>query len=165
MTVMARLDQETSGVIGVRLFMQPVQDINIGGRLTATQYQYTLTDVDIDRAQQWAPIVQNALAKLPQITDLTSDQQSAAPQLTLEINRDAASRLGITRLTLTAVLYDAFGQRPISQLFTSLNQYFVIMEVNPNFQLGPERTATDLCQVADRRHGAAERTGHAAPDG
>ena len=81
--------------------MQPVQDINIGGRLTATQYQYTLTDVDFTELNRWAPIVQNALAKLPQIIDLTSDQQSAAPQVTLAINRDVASRLGITAATST----------------------------------------------------------------
>jgi hydrophobe/amphiphile efflux-1 (HAE1) family protein len=135
--VMARLSQEMKSVSGVQLFLQPVQDINIGGRLTATQYQYTLTDVDISELNRWAPIVQNALSKLPQIIDLTSDQQSAAPQVTLAINRDVASRLGITAADIDNVLYDAFGQRPISQLFTSLNQYFVIMEVDPGFQLGP----------------------------
>ncbi|MEA2791558.1 MAG: hydrophobic/amphiphilic exporter (mainly bacteria), family, partial [Acetobacteraceae bacterium] len=136
--VMARLDQAMRGVSGVHLFMQPVQDVNIGGRLTATQYQYTLTDVDFSELNSWAPIIQKALGKLPQITDLTSDQQSAAPQLTLAINRDVASRLGITAASIDLVLYDAFGQRPISQLYTSLNQYFVIMEVNPSFQLGPD---------------------------
>jgi HAE1 family hydrophobic/amphiphilic exporter-1 len=135
--VIARLDTETRGISGVRLFMQPVQDINIGGRLTATQYQYTLTDIDSTELNKWAPIVQNALAKVPEITDLASDQQSSAPQLTLEINRDTASRLGINASQIDSVLYDAFGQRPISQLYTSLNQYYVIMEVNPGFQLGP----------------------------
>ena len=137
MTVIARLDKAATSVIGVRLFMQPVQDVNIGGRLTATQYQYTLADIDASELNKWAPIIQNALAKLPQITDLASDQQSAAPQLTLQINRDVASRLGITAATIDSVLYDAFGQRPISQLYTSLNQYYVIMEVQPDFQLGP----------------------------
>ncbi len=136
-SVTARLGQAMRAVPGVHLFMQPVQDVNIGGRLTATQYQYTLSDVDFTELNKWAPIVLNALGKLPQIIDLTSDQQSAAPQLTLKINRDVASRLGITPAAINSVLYDAFGQRPISQLFTSLNQYFVIMEVNPQFQLGP----------------------------
>ena len=136
--VMARLDQTMQGVTGVRLFMQPVQDVNIGGRLTATQYQYTLSDVDASELNRWAPIIQGALAKLPQIIDLTTDQQAGAPQLMLAINRDVASRLGITSEAIDAVLYDAFGQRPISQLYTSLNQYFVIMEVNPAFQLGPD---------------------------
>src|SRR5271166_1607867 len=135
--VMARLDQAVRGVPGVRLFMQPVQDINIGGRLTATQYQYTLTDIDLNELNKWAPIVQSALAKLPQIIDLTSDQQAAGPQLTLAINRTDAARLGIMPAQIDAVLYDAFGQRQIAQLYTSLNQYFVIMEVDPGFQLGP----------------------------
>jgi HAE1 family hydrophobic/amphiphilic exporter-1 len=135
--VIARLDKAMGKLVGVHLFMQPVQDINIGGRLTATQYQYTLTDVDLSELNHWAPIVQNALANLPQVVDLTSDQQSAAPQLTLKINRDVASRLGITSAAIDNVLYDAFGQRPISQLYTSLNQYYVILEVNPGFQLGP----------------------------
>jgi HAE1 family hydrophobic/amphiphilic exporter-1 len=135
--VIARLDQTMSSVPGVHLFMQPVQDINIGGRLSATQYQYTLTDVDFSELNRWAPIVQNALAKLPQIVDLASDQQSTAPQLKLMINQDVAARLGITSAAIDAVLYDAFGQRPISQLYTSLNQYFVIMELPPGFQLGP----------------------------
>ena len=118
--------------------MQPVQDINIGGRLTATQYQYTMTDIDLTELNKWGPIVQNALSKLPEIIDLASDQQSAAPQLSLVINRDVASRLGITAADIDSVLYDAFGQRPISQLYTSLNEYYVIMEVNPGFQLGPD---------------------------
>ena len=117
--------------------MQPVQDINIGGRLTATQYQYTLTDVDLSELNKWGPIIEAALAKLPQLADVTSDQQSAGPQLTLAINRDTASRLGITAAQIDYVLYDAFGQRPIAQLYTSLNQYFVIMEVPSGFQLGP----------------------------
>jgi hydrophobe/amphiphile efflux-1 (HAE1) family protein len=137
-TVMDRLDRTMRSVPGVHLFMQPVQDVNIGGRMTATQYQYTLSDVDFSELNQWAPRVQAALAKLPQIIDLTSDQQSAAPQLKLAINRDVASRLGITSADIDSVLYDAFGQRPISQLYTSLNQYYVIMEVNPTFQLGPD---------------------------
>jgi HAE1 family hydrophobic/amphiphilic exporter-1 len=137
-TVMARIGRQVNGLTGVKLFMQAVQDINIGGRLTATQYQYTLTDVDLSELNRWAPIIQNALGKLPQIIDLTSDQQSAGPQLTLAINRDTASRLGITPADIDAVLYDAFGQRPISQLYTSLNQYYVIMEVDPHFQLGPD---------------------------
>jgi HAE1 family hydrophobic/amphiphilic exporter-1 len=136
-TVIERLNRSVGSVMGVRLFMQPVQDINIGGRLTATQYQYTLADIDAGELNKWAPIIQGALGKLPQITDLASDQQSAAPQLTLEINRDTASRLGIDAAAIDAALYDAFGQRPISQLYTSLNQYFVIMEVRPDFQLGP----------------------------
>ena len=136
--VMARLGQAMRSVVGVRLFLQPVQDINVGGRLTATLYQYTLTDIDLTELNKWAPIVQNAIGKLPQVIDLASDQQSAGPQLTLAIDRDTAARFGITASQIDAVLYDAFGQRQIAQLFTSLNQYFVIMEVPPGFQLGPD---------------------------
>ena len=149
----------------MRLFMQPVQDINIGGRLTATQYQYTLSDVDLSELNKWGPIIETALAKLPQLADVTSDQQSAAPQLTLTINRDSASRLGITPAQIDYVLYDAFGQRPIAQLYTSLNQYLRHHGGAPGIPARPERTATDLCPLADLRHGAAERAGHAAAHG
>jgi HAE1 family hydrophobic/amphiphilic exporter-1 len=136
--VMARIDAAMNSVVGVRLFMQAVQDVNIGGRLTATQYQYTLTDVDLAELDRWAPLVQAALAKLPQLTDLTSDQQSAAPQLMLTIDRQTASRLGVTPASIDAVLYDAFGQRPIAQLYTSLNQYYVIIQAKAALQMGPD---------------------------
>jgi hydrophobe/amphiphile efflux-1 (HAE1) family protein len=136
--VMAQLTRDVSAISGVRLLMQAVQDINIGGRLTAAEYQYTLTDVNLSELNQWGPIVMNALAKLPQLTDVTSDQQSSAQELALSINRDVASRLGITASTIDNTLYDAFGQRPIAQLFTSLSQYYVIEEVDPHFQLGPD---------------------------
>ena len=135
--VMADLNASVAHLTGVRLFMQAVQDVNIGGRLTAAQYQYTLTDVDLAEVNAWAPKVQQALAKLPELTDVASDQQSTAPQLTLEIDRQTASRLGITPAAIDSMLDDAFGQRPISQLYTSLNQYFVILEAKPNLQLGP----------------------------
>jgi hydrophobe/amphiphile efflux-1 (HAE1) family protein len=135
--VMAQIDSATKAIAGVDLFMQAVQDVNIGGRLTATQYQYTLADVDMNELNTWAPLVQNALGKVPEITDLTSDQQAAAPQLMLTIDRRTASRLGITPAQIDSVLYDAFGQRPISQLYTSLNQYYVILQAAPNLQLGP----------------------------
>jgi hydrophobe/amphiphile efflux-1 (HAE1) family protein len=136
--VMAQLSRDVGGISGVRLLMQAVQDINIGGRLTAAEYQYTLTDTDLSELNKWGPIVMNALAKLPQLTDVTSDQQSSAPELALSINRDAASRLGITAATIDNTLYDAFGQRPIARLFTPLSQYYVIEEVDPHFQLGPD---------------------------
>ena len=161
-TVMAQLDHAMQGVIGVHLFMQAVQDINIGGRLTATQYQYTLTDVDLSELDRWAPIVQRALSHLPQVTDLTSDQQSAAPQLEMTINRSVASRLGITPATIDSVLYDAFGQRPIAQLYTSLNQY---LRHHGGQSARPARTgglAENLREIADRGDGAAERARHRA---
>jgi hydrophobe/amphiphile efflux-1 (HAE1) family protein len=137
--VMAQLSRDVGAhVSGVQLLMQAVQDVNIGGRLTAAEYQYTLTDVNLGELNKWGQIVMNALAKLPQLTDVTSDQQSSAPELALSINRDVASRLGISAATIDDTLYDAFGQRPIAQLFTSLSQYYVIEEVDPHFQLGPD---------------------------
>jgi hydrophobe/amphiphile efflux-1 (HAE1) family protein len=135
--VMARLTRDVGGISGVRLLMQAVQDINIGGRLTAAEYQYTLTDPSLSELNKWGPIVMNALAKLPELTDVTSDQQSSAMELSLSIDRDTAARLGITASTIDNTLYDAFGQRPIAQLFTPLSQYYVIEEVDPHFQLGP----------------------------
>jgi HAE1 family hydrophobic/amphiphilic exporter-1 len=136
--VIPRLSRDVAGISGVRLLMQAVQDINIGGRLTAAEYQYTLTDPSLSELNKWGPIVMNALAKLPELTDVTSDQQSSAMELSLSIDRDTAARLGITAATIDNTLYDAFGQRPIAQLFTSLSQYYVIEEVNPHFELGPE---------------------------
>ena len=136
--VMASLQAATRKLVGVELFMQAVQDINIGGRLTAAQFQYTLTDVDLTELNQWGPRILQALMKIPLLTDVTSDQQATAPQLTLRIDRETASRLGITAAAIDSVLYDAFGQRPISQLYTSLNQYYVILEVTPTLQLGPD---------------------------
>jgi hydrophobe/amphiphile efflux-1 (HAE1) family protein len=136
--VMVSLQADASKLVGVELFMQAVQDINIGGRLTAAQYQYTLTDVDLNELNQSAPRVLRALQAIPQLTDVASDQQATAPQLTLGIDRQSASRLGITAAMIDSVLYDAFGQRPISQLYTSLNQYYVILEVTPSLQLGPD---------------------------
>ncbi|CAM5775346.1 acriflavine resistance protein B [Labrys miyagiensis] len=147
--VMGRIDAKMQEVVGIRLFMQPVQDVNVGGRLSATQYQYTLTDVDLNELGKWAPIVENALGRLPEITDLTSDQQMAGSQLMLSIDRQAASRLGVTPESIDAVLDDAFGQRPVSQLYTSLNQYFVIMEVKPDLQFGPDALKRIYVQSRD----------------
>ena len=135
---MARITAATRRLVGVQVFLQAVQDVNIGGRLTAAQYQYTLTDVDLVELNKWAPRLVQALRTLPQITDVASDQQAAGPQLVIHINRQTASRLGVSAAEIDAVLYDAFGQRPISQLYTSLNQYYVIMETQPNLQLGPD---------------------------
>jgi hydrophobe/amphiphile efflux-1 (HAE1) family protein len=135
--VITRLDGALKNVQGVRLFMQAVQDINAGGRLTKTQYQYTLTDVNQSELNHWAQVELGTLQKLPQLIDVTSDQQSSAPQLMLHIDRAAASRLGIQPQAIDAALYDAFGQRLVTQLYTSLNQYYVVMEADPALSQGP----------------------------
>src|SRR5712691_604209 len=135
--VIQRLRPKVGAVEGAKFFMQSGQDISIGGRLTRTQYQYTLTDTDSSELNHWAPIVAAAMQKLPQLQDVASDQQIAAPHIAVEIDRDAASRLGISASLIDETLYDAFGQRQIATMYTSTNQYKVILEVKPEFQNDP----------------------------
>src|SRR5205823_9129653 len=126
-----------AAVPGVKFFMQSGQDISIGGRLTRTQYQYTLTDTDSAELNQWAPVVEAAMQKLPELQDVASDQQIAAPHVAIDIDRDAAARLGLSASIIDETLYDAFGQRQIATMYTSTNQYKVILEVKPEFQNDP----------------------------
>jgi hydrophobe/amphiphile efflux-1 (HAE1) family protein len=135
--VIARLNKALQPVEGVTLYMQAAQDITIGARLSKTQYQYTLVDVDSAELDHWAPIVLEKLQALPQLTSVASDQQSAGQVLKVEVNRDVASRLGVNPSTVDALLYDAFGQRHVGRIYTTLNQYYVILEVDPSLQLGP----------------------------
>jgi hydrophobe/amphiphile efflux-1 (HAE1) family protein len=135
--VIARLNKALQPVEGVRLYMQAAQDITIGARLSKTQYQYTLVDVDNTELDHWAPIVLETLRGLPQLTDVASDQQSAGRVLKVTVNREVASRLGVNPAVVDAILYDAFGQRHVGRIYTTLNQYYVILEVDPSFQLGP----------------------------
>jgi HAE1 family hydrophobic/amphiphilic exporter-1 len=135
--VIAQLNRALQPIQGIRLYMQAAQDINVGARLSKSQYQYTLVDVDSDELNHWAPILLNKLRGLPQITDAASDQQSAGETLKVEINRDVASRLGVNPAIVDSLLYDAFGQRHVARIYTTLNQYYVILEVDPGYQLGP----------------------------
>ncbi len=136
--VMTRLKRDVAGVEGIALFMQIRQDIQVGGRISATQYQYTLQDADIAELTKWSGIILHKLAALPELRDVTSDAQASATSATLRIDRDTASRLGITAQSIDDVLYDAFGQRQIATLFTQLNQYHVVEEVEPRFQLSTD---------------------------
>ncbi|MBR1222447.1 multidrug efflux RND transporter permease subunit [Bradyrhizobium sp. U87765 SZCCT0131] len=135
--VIRRLDENLQKLQGISVFMQATQDINLASRLSKTQYQYTLTDVNQDELNQWASKLYAKLKTLPQLADVATDQANAGRQLKLQIDRDAASRLGIDPATVDNTLYDAFGQRHVAQLFTTLNSYYVILEVDPSFQLGP----------------------------
>jgi hydrophobe/amphiphile efflux-1 (HAE1) family protein len=135
--VIARLNKALQRVYGIRLYMQAAQDITIGARVSKTQYQYTLVDVDIDELDHWAPILFKKLQTLPQLTDVASDQQSTGRALKVEVNRQLAQQLGINPSVVDSILYDAFGQRVAARIYTRLNQYFVILEVQPDFQLGP----------------------------
>src|ERR1700736_67096 len=136
--VIARLNKALQPVWGITLYMQAAQDITIGARLSKTQYQYTLVDVESDELDHWAPILLQKLQKLPQLTDVASDQQTDGRVMKIEVNRQVASQLGINPSVVDSILYDAFGQRVAARLYTRLNQYFVILEVEPGFQLGPD---------------------------
>jgi len=135
--VIARLSRALRPVQGITLYMQAAQDINVGARLSKTQYQYTLVDVDSDELDHWAPILLQRLLGLRQLADVASDQQSAGRMLNVEVNREAASRLGVDPAAVDSILYDAFGQRHVARIYTTLNQYYVILEVDPGYQLGP----------------------------
>ena len=136
--IIARLRPKLSHEPGASLFLQPVQDLRIGGRPASAQYQYTLQGDDSAELLQWAPRVLNSLRGLPQLADVNSDQQNNGLQATLVIDRATAARLGITPSLIDATLYDAFGQRQVSTMYEQLNQYHVVMEVEPRFWQGPD---------------------------
>ncbi len=135
--IIQRLRPKVAAVEGARFFMQSGQDISVGGRLSRTLYQYTLTDTDSAELNHWAPIVEAAMRKLPELEDVATDQQIAAQHLAIDIDRDAASRLGIAPSLIDQTLYDAFGQRQVANIFTSTSQYKVVLEVQPQFQTDP----------------------------
>jgi len=139
--VLARLRPKLAKVTGITLSMQVRQDIQVGGRISAAQYQYTLQDADVQELNLWAQRLTKRFATLPQLTDVTSDQQASATSATIVIDRNTASRFGITAQAIDDTLYDAFGQRQIATLFTSLNQYHVVEEVDPAFQLTTDALA------------------------
>jgi multidrug efflux pump subunit AcrB len=135
--IITRLRREIGKVQGATLYLQAVQDLNVGGRLSRTQYQYTLQDADLDELDSWAPRLLERLKTLPQLKDVTSDQQAGSTQLSIVIDRDQAARFGIQPADVDATLYDAFGQRQVAQYFTQLNSYHVILEVTPELQADP----------------------------
>ncbi len=132
--VIQRLRPIAAQFEGAKLFMQSGQDITVGGRLSRTQYQYTLTDTDLAELTHWAPIFEQSMSKLPGLQDVASDQQIAAPHVAVQIDRDALSRLGITPQLVDDTLYDAFGSREVGTIFGSTNQYKIILEADPRFQ-------------------------------
>jgi len=137
--VMNRLQMALAQVDGITLYMQPVQDLTVEDRVSRTQYQYTLESPNADELNTWTTRLVTHLKTLRQLQDVATDQQTGAAQTTLVIDRVTASRLGITPLAIDQTLYDAFGQRQISTLFTQSNQYHVILETLPNFQNNPAK--------------------------
>ncbi|MEX5215793.1 MAG: MdtB/MuxB family multidrug efflux RND transporter permease subunit [Nitrospiraceae bacterium] len=136
--IIRRLQSRAAAVQGITLFMQPVQDLTVEDRVSRTQYQYTLEDADPEELARWAPKLLSALQALPELRDVSSDQQDYGLAALVTIDRNTASRLGITPQLIADTLYNAFGQRQVSTMFTQLNQYRVILEVMPEFQRGPQ---------------------------
>jgi len=137
--VIRRLQGRLQSVQDIHLYMQPVQDITVDDRVSRTQYQYTLEDPDTDELNQWTNKFVAQLKKLPEMEDVATDQQTGAKAVQLEIDRVTASRLGIAPTTIDNTLYDAYGQRQISTLYTQLNQYHVVLETAPEWQQNPAR--------------------------
>jgi multidrug efflux pump len=132
--IIRRLQPALANVEGITLYMQPVQDLTVEDRVSRTQYQYSLEDPDAQELSLWAPQLLSTLQALPQLRDVASDDQSLGLQVRLVIDRDTASRFGINPFMIGNALYDAFGQRQISTMFTQSNQYRVVLEVKPQFQ-------------------------------
>jgi multidrug efflux pump len=136
--VIRRLQPELARVPGITLYMQPVQDLTVEDRVSRTQYQYTLEAADGKLLSEWVPRLVERLATLPDLTDVASDLQDQGLQAYVEIDRDTAGRLGITPAAIDTALYNAFGQRLISTIFTQATQYRVVLEVKPEFRSGPD---------------------------
>ncbi len=135
--VIRRLQQNVAGISGITLYMQPVQDLSVDDRVSRTQFQYTLEDPSADELNSWAPKMLEELKTLPELSDVASDQQTQGIQARLVFDRATASRLGITSSMIDETLYDAYGQREVSTMFTQLNQYHVVLEVKPSFDRRP----------------------------
>jgi len=136
--IIRRLQPQLAQVQGITLFMQPVQDLTIEDRVSRTQYQYSIESPDSAELHRWAPRLLDRLRELPELRDLATDQQNGGLQAAVLIDRDTASRFGITPQLIDDTLYDAFGQRQVSTIFTQLNQYRVVLEAHPSFQRSPE---------------------------
>ncbi len=136
--VINRLRTRLAAIPGITLYMQSAQDITVGSRVAKTQYQYTPTDADANELNHWSAIYLDKLKTIPEITEVASDQENAGPRLNLTVNREVASSFGILPATVDNTLDDAFGQRIVSTIFTALNQYHVVLEVDPRFQTSPE---------------------------
>ncbi len=136
--VLERLRTNLAKIQGITLYMQAAQDITIGGRVSKTMYQYTLNDADPGELDHWAGLFLDRIKAIPGITDVATDQLNAGPMLDITIKREVASSYGILPYTIDNTLDDAFGQRIVSTMYTTLNQYHVVMEVNPKFQYSPD---------------------------
>jgi len=147
--VINELRPKLARVPGINLYLQNVQDVRLGGRISRTQYQYTLVDANLDALNQWAPQVLAKMRGLPELRDVNSDQQTQGLKLDIQIDRDTAARLGISQQLIDDTLYDAFGQRQVATIYTQLNQYRVVLEVKPAFQASPASLEKLYLRAAD----------------
>ncbi|MGZ3425720.1 MAG: efflux RND transporter permease subunit, partial [Polyangia bacterium] len=143
--VIARLRPKLARVQGIQLFLQAVQDVRMGGRLSRTQYQYTLEDANLEELLQWGPRLMDALRKVPELKDVNTNQQTAGLEVVAEVDRDTAARLGVSMRDIDNTLYDAFGQRQVATTYTQSNQYRVVLEILP--ELGKDPSAINSLYV------------------
>jgi multidrug efflux pump len=136
--IIDRLRDKLSVIPGIQLFLQSSQDIRVGGRSSDAEYQYTLQDSNLDELNEWSPKLLDRMKTMPELRDASTDQQENGLEARLVVDRDTASRLGLTMNDVDNVLYDAFGQREVSTMYTGLNQYYVVMEVDPKYQRDPD---------------------------
>jgi multidrug efflux pump len=161
--VIARLRPKLARVAGARLFLQGVQDIRVGGRQSNAQYQFTLQADDANVLYQWVPKITDALAANPNFADVSSDQQQNGTQTDLTIDRPTASRLGLSPAMIDNTLYDAFGQRQVSTIYKALNQYHVVMELDPRYAQDPQTLKQIWVSTAGAAASGSQATG--APSG
>ncbi len=158
--VIRRLNERARKVQGIALYLQPVQDLSIETRISRTQFQFTVEDANPDELSTWVPKLVARLETLPQLADVASDLQDRGLQAYVNVDRDSAARLGITMLAVDNALYNAFGQRLISTIFTQANQYRVVLEVKPEFQKNPVFAERPLRRLRERPAGAARLDRH-----
>jgi multidrug efflux pump len=156
--VIARLQKRVDQVPGIHLYLQPIQDLTVDDRVSRTQYQYTLEDPDVAELNLWTAKMVTELRKLPQMTDVTTDQETNGVSVNLSMDRATASRLNITPDQIDSTLYDAFGQRQISTLYTQSNQYHVILETLPEFQQNADKLKAIYIQGSSGSGSAAQST-------
>jgi multidrug efflux pump len=158
--VIARLQKRVDQIPGIHLYLQPIQDLTVDDRVSRTQYQYTLEDPDVAELNQWTAKMVTELRKLPQMADVTTDQENNGVSVHLDMDRATASRLNITPDQIDSTLYDAFGQRQISTLYTQSNQYHVILETLPEFQKNADKLKAIYIQgtSSSGSNGAAQST-------
>ena len=153
--IISRLRGKLAKVEGIALFMQAFQDMRVGGRFTRTQYQYTLQSADLTDLRTYAPKMLEAMRKEPILKDVATDQQTAGLELRVNVDRDTASRMGLTAQVIDDTLYDAYGQRQVAIIYSPLNQYHVVLDVKPEYQ---DPTAIDNVYVGTPNHTLVPQT-------